>query len=106
MLNWAGRRTTCVRTTYDTHYERTTNLHTYDIPYAIRTHIVRLAYAFLSYVALNMPAYDKNTLLSYVGIIAYEVSYVDCTTAVRCCTSPVHTQMQKRHAHHMRPLTN
>ena len=63
-------------------------------------------YAFLSYVALNMPAYDKNTLLSYVGTIAYEMPYVGCTNAVRCCTSPVHTQMQKRHAHHVRRLTN
>ena len=62
------------------------------MPVWSRTHNVRMSYAFLSYVALNMPAYDKNAQMSYVGMIAYDMSYVDCTVSVRVCTSPKHTQ--------------
>ena len=71
-------------------------MHTYDMSYATRTHFVRMSYAVLSYVALNMPAYDKNALLSYVGINAYDMSYVNCTVSVRCCTSPTNTQSTGR----------
>ena len=67
-------------------------MHTYDMSYAIRTHIVRMSYAFLSYAALNMPTYDKNAQMSYVGMSAYEMSYVSCTVSVRVCTSPNNTQ--------------
>ena len=85
---WGGMRTTCVRQPYETHHGRTTIMHAYDMSYALLTHFVRLSYAILSYAALNMPAYDKNAQMSYVGVIAYDMSYVICTVSVRCCTYP------------------